>query len=113
VIDLSRYLNGVKVDPEKKVAYVGGGALWETVDRTAIKHGLATVGGAVNHVGCLSPLGIAVSSNIYFIDWSWRVSPILPIHMIFSMTGPLFNTLQTPSRWRFWIPIPLAWSRDR
>ena len=113
MIDLSRYLNGVKVDPEKKVAYVGGGALWETVDRTAIEHGLATVGGTVNHVCCLSPLWIAVSSNIYFVDWRRRVSPILPIHMIFSMTGPLFNTLQTPSRWRFWIPIPLAWSRDR
>ena len=56
MIDLSRYLNGVKVDPEQKVAYVGGGALWETVDRTAIKHGLATVSGTVNHVCHLSPL---------------------------------------------------------
>jgi len=51
VIDLSRYLNGVKVDPDKKVAYVGGGALWETVDKTAIMHGLATVAGTVNHTG--------------------------------------------------------------
>ncbi|KAI9001297.1 FAD-binding domain-containing protein [Trametes punicea] len=50
VIDLSRYLNGVRVDPEKKLAYVGGGATWETVDKVAIEHGLATVGGTVNHV---------------------------------------------------------------
>src|SRR5262245_27947323 len=36
VVDLSRYLNGVKVDTEKKVALVGGGAIWETVDKAAI-----------------------------------------------------------------------------
>lgn len=50
VIDLSKYLNGVRVDPDKKLGYVGGGALWETVDKTAIEYGLATVGGTVNHV---------------------------------------------------------------
>ncbi len=51
VIDLSRYLGGVRVDAEKKLGYVGGGAIWETVDKAAIEHGLATVGGTVNHVG--------------------------------------------------------------
>ena len=50
VIDLSRHLAGVRVDPVKKLGYVGGGAIWETVDKTAIEHGLATVGGTVNHV---------------------------------------------------------------
>jgi len=50
VIDLSHHLNKVKVDPLKKLAYVGGGALWEAVDKEAIKHGLATVAGTVNHV---------------------------------------------------------------
>ena len=50
VIDLSRYLNGVTVDSEKKLGYVGGGAIWETVDKVAIEHGLATVGGTVNSV---------------------------------------------------------------
>ena len=50
VIDLSRYLNGVAIDPEKKVAYVQGGAVGASVDKEAIKHGLATVCGTVNHV---------------------------------------------------------------
>lgn len=50
VIDLSRYLIEVKVDAEKKLAYIQGGALWKSVDEEAIKHGLATVGGTVNHV---------------------------------------------------------------
>ncbi|KAG6864277.1 hypothetical protein C0993_009051, partial [Termitomyces sp. T159_Od127] len=51
VIDLSRYLNSVKVDAEKRVIHVGGGALWDVVDKEAIKYGLATVGGTVNHTG--------------------------------------------------------------
>ena len=53
VIDLSRYLNGVTVDAEKRLGYVGGGAIWETVDKAAIEHGLATVGGTVNHVSSM------------------------------------------------------------
>jgi hypothetical protein len=43
VIDLSRYFRGAKVNPEKKLAYVGGGAVWKEVDEAAIQHGLATV----------------------------------------------------------------------
>ena len=54
VIDLSRYINTVTVDAEKKLAYVGGGALWEAVDKASVVHGLATVAGTVNHVK-LSP----------------------------------------------------------
>jgi FAD/FMN-containing dehydrogenase len=51
VIDLSRHVNGVKVDAENKLAYVGGGALWADFDQATIKHGLASVGGTVNHTG--------------------------------------------------------------
>lgn len=50
VIDLSKYLNAATIDTENKLGYVGGGAVWETVDKAAIQHGLATVGGTVNHV---------------------------------------------------------------
>jgi FAD/FMN-containing dehydrogenase len=51
VIDLSRHVNGVKVDAENKLAYVGGGALWSDFDQATIKYGLAGVGGTVNHTG--------------------------------------------------------------
>ena len=54
VIDLSRYLAGVRVDPEKKLGYVGGGAIWEAVDKEVIKYGLASVGGTVNHVSAVA-----------------------------------------------------------
>lgn len=50
VVDQSRYMNKVTIDPSKKLAYVGGGSIWETVDKAGIEHGLATVGGTVNHV---------------------------------------------------------------
>ncbi|KAG9218790.1 hypothetical protein CCMSSC00406_0001096 [Pleurotus cornucopiae] len=51
VIDLSRHLNTARIDPAQKLAYIGGGAVWATVDKAAIQHGLATVGGTVNHTG--------------------------------------------------------------
>ncbi|KAF5326847.1 hypothetical protein D9619_005057 [Psilocybe cf. subviscida] len=51
VVDQSRYMNKVTVDPSKKLAYVGGGSIWETVDKAGMEHGLATVGGTVNHTG--------------------------------------------------------------
>ncbi|TFK29243.1 FAD binding domain-containing protein [Coprinopsis marcescibilis] len=51
VIDLSRYVNKVRIDTDKKLGYVGGGCVWKDVDTEAIKHGLATVGGTVNHTG--------------------------------------------------------------
>jgi FAD/FMN-containing dehydrogenase len=55
VIDLSRHLNTVEIDSKNKVAYVGGGAIWEQVDKASIPYGLAAVAGTVNHV-CHSAL---------------------------------------------------------
>ena|SRR5271154_3002255 len=54
VIDLSRYLNTVTVDPKAKRVYAGGGAIWGDVDKAAIEHGLATVAGTVYHVRQIS-----------------------------------------------------------
>ncbi|KAI0047616.1 FAD-binding domain-containing protein [Auriscalpium vulgare] len=50
VVDLSRHLNRVRIDPEGKLAYVGGGALWSDVNGAAIKHGLVMTSGTVSHV---------------------------------------------------------------
>ena len=54
VIDLSRYFWGCEVTERdgQPVANVGGGCIWNTVDETAIQHGLATVGGTINYTGC-------------------------------------------------------------
>ncbi|KAJ7596379.1 hypothetical protein C8J56DRAFT_849809 [Mycena floridula] len=45
VVDLSRYLDGCRIDVENKLAYVQGGAIWGTVEKAAIKHELATLSG--------------------------------------------------------------------
>jgi FAD/FMN-containing dehydrogenase len=50
MIDLSR-LNGVRVDPDTRRAYVGGGAAWAAVDAATAEHGLGVVGGTISHTG--------------------------------------------------------------
>jgi FAD/FMN-containing dehydrogenase len=50
LIDLSP-MDGVQIDPEKRLAYVQGGALWGDVDREAQAFGLVTPGGVVSDTG--------------------------------------------------------------
>ncbi|CAE6373287.1 unnamed protein product [Rhizoctonia solani] len=51
VIDLNPKMHNVRVDPEAKLAYVQGGALWADVDEATFPHGLASVSGVVSHTG--------------------------------------------------------------
>lgn len=50
VIDLSK-MRRVEVSANEKTINVQGGATWKDVDEVAAEHGLATVGGTVNHTG--------------------------------------------------------------
>ncbi|CAE6373309.1 unnamed protein product [Rhizoctonia solani] len=53
VIDLQPKMAGVRVDPAEKLAYVGGGALWQDVDEATTPHGkhITTYQGTVSHTG--------------------------------------------------------------
>src|SRR5262245_5135734 len=50
VIDLSK-MNGVRVDPVRKVARVGGGATWGDLDHATYPFGLAAPGGIISTTG--------------------------------------------------------------
>ena len=50
VIDLSK-MNGVRVDPVRKIARVGGGATWGDVDHATYPFGLAAPGGIISTTG--------------------------------------------------------------
>ncbi|EON68542.1 hypothetical protein W97_07800 [Coniosporium apollinis CBS 100218] len=50
VIDLCKMRN-VSVEPAAMTVAAEGGCTWEDVDAAAAQHGLATVGGTVNHTG--------------------------------------------------------------
>lgn len=50
VIDLSR-MNQVTVNTAQKTIMAQGGSIWKEVDEAGAAHGLATVGGTVNHTG--------------------------------------------------------------
>ena len=50
VVDLSQ-MRDVRVDPQRRLAHVQGGALWRDVDRATQAHGLAVTGGIVSETG--------------------------------------------------------------
>jgi FAD/FMN-containing dehydrogenase len=50
MIDLSP-MQGLEIDPERRIAKVEGGVTWGALDREAQKHGLATTGGIVPTTG--------------------------------------------------------------
>jgi FAD/FMN-containing dehydrogenase len=50
-IDLGKKMTKVTVDPTAKTITAQGGCNWKHVDVAGAEHGLATVGGTVNHTG--------------------------------------------------------------
>jgi FAD/FMN-containing dehydrogenase len=63
VVDL-REMRSVAVDPERRRARAGGGALWEDVDGATTAHGLATTGGTFGDTGIG---GLTLTGGIGFL----------------------------------------------
>lgn len=53
VIDLSK-MRRVSVNAQENTILCEGGCIWEDVDMAGAEHGLAAVGGTVNHTGVVS-----------------------------------------------------------
>jgi len=66
VIDLSA-MNGVRVDPARRRAYAGAGALWEDFDHEAQAFGLACTGGVVSTTGVA---GLTLGGGIGYLTRS-------------------------------------------
>ena len=60
MVDLS-LMRGVRVDPERRLAWVEGGATWGDVDRATQAFGLATPGGLISDTGVA---GLTLSGGI-------------------------------------------------
>ena len=60
MLDLSR-MRGVRVDPDRRRAWVDGGATWADVDRATQEHALATPGGLISDTGVA---GLTLSGGI-------------------------------------------------
>ncbi len=63
VIDL-RHLRQVTVDPGRRRARVGGGAIWNDVDAATVPHGLAMTGGTFGDTGVA---GLALNGGIGYL----------------------------------------------
>lgn len=95
IIDMSRYFNGFRIDPEAKLVYAGGGALGRDVDRAAAEHGLAAVCGTVNWVSCSSAiLGRCTIKLTYHVGRDWRVGRFIVAASSFCE----LNHIRIPSR---------------
>ncbi|MGA7916525.1 MAG: FAD-binding oxidoreductase [Candidatus Acidiferrales bacterium] len=80
VIDLSP-MNYVRVDPKKKTALAGGGALWRDVDHATHAFGLAVPGGVISTTGVA---GLTLGGGIGYLTrrYGLTVDNLLAVEMV-------------------------------
>ena len=70
MIDLS-LMRGVRVDPERRIAFVRGGSLLGELDESAQVHGLACPVGVVGHTGVA---GLTLGGGMGRLQRRWGFS---------------------------------------
>ncbi len=90
----------VEVDPEKRVARVGGGATWADVDRETTRVGLATPGGTVSSVGVA---GFTLGGGAGWLTrrFGMAVDNLLGAEVV-TATGEVVRTSETEYPDLFW-----------
>jgi FAD/FMN-containing dehydrogenase len=99
VIDLAK-MRRVTVDKGKKIIVAQGGALWCDVDEAAAEHGLATVGGTVNHTGIG---GLTLGGGYGWLSGLYgAVVDNLVGATVVIANGQILNTSETENSELFW-----------
>src|SRR3954447_2346524 len=87
VIDV-RGRDEITVDPERRIARVGGGVTWGEVDAATQEHGLATVGGRVSSTGVA---GLALGGGSGWLEGKHglTVDHILAVELVTASGEPV------------------------
>ena len=99
MLDLSG-MNNVHVDPDKRSAWVDGGATWRDVDKATQAHGLATPGGLISDTGVA---GLTLSGGIGWLraHHGLCIDNIKSVEMVIA-DGTIVNASENENSDLFW-----------
>lgn len=80
VIDV-RPMNQVEVDPQRRIARIGGGCTWSQVDRATQQYGLATTGGRVSSTG-VAGLTLGGGSGWLERQYGLACDNLIPVELV-------------------------------
>lgn len=99
MIDLAK-MRRVVIDVDQKTITAQGGALWKDVDEAAAVHGLATVGGTVNHTGIG---GLTLGGGYGWLSGSYGlvIDNLLKVEVVLA-DGRIVIASETENQELFW-----------
>jgi FAD/FMN-containing dehydrogenase len=99
VVDMRR-MNSVQIDPEARIARVGGGATWGDVDRACTPYGLATTGGRISTTG-VAGLTLGGGSGWFERKWGLACDALVSVELV-TADGRLLIADETKNTELFW-----------
>lgn len=99
VLDLRR-MNSVQIDPEARLARIGGGATWGDVDRACTPYALATTGGRVSTTG-VAGLTLGGGSGWFERKWGLACDALVSVELV-TADGRLVIADETRNTELFW-----------